>query len=434
MKNFAIFVLIVLGCSEEYEIQRRICSPFRMTISDALPVQFWVNGVETYNQKEVCGITQACFCQSFNCNDEIRIQVQDSNNQALALVIYDSSGEEITRLAFSETSNGVYELSFIPSENGVCDEVIRFEINNDILSIEATAPEDGYNQTATSDIDWSMVADPPSVNFTVPALSGRTSEHLYKAISPYSEGDIITLHSIILNNYGPGAGGTLNMSARVYFLDSGFNIINFTEIFQLATSSGGATSQEETNDLTVPFGAMYLSIRSIVSQGAAGGNASITTIISTFEDSGFVSAASDCVDIRESHDCTVLIKYLNSKDFADIEYTDFSPNAEFYIRVPAIFFHETNTSEEERFETSGQTIVRLRDEIKVKRRLELGYMPDYMHRKLLLILSHDTIEIDGDIWVRNDPYEKVPPANKRYPLKMANVLLTLQGYIKRNIL
>ncbi len=147
-----------------------------------------------------------------------------------------------------------------------------------------------------------------------------------------------------------------------------------------------------------------------------------------------IVAFSDCIDVRESHECTELLRYSNSKDFAGIEYSSLSPQADFYIRIPAVFFHETNPTEEEDFETSGETTVSLRQEIKVKRNLQIGYMPDYMHRKMTLVLAHQTVEIDGDEWVRRDPYEKVPPSNKRYPLKMANVLLTLQGYIKRNIL
>ena len=380
-----------------------------MTISDAIPVQFWVNGVETYNQKEVCGITPVCFCQPFNCSDEIRIQVTDSEELSLKLVIYDLVDSEITRLSFTETSSGVYDMSFVPSEVDICDEQIRFAI---ISVLPALSEYSNYNDPTTSDdFPWTPGATPS-------ILLGGASFSYYWLTGFISEsGRAYTINYTV--NFG--ANGS-NLS--LYFLDSNHVRLNVVTVPDFGT---GLTSGDMT--ITPSGDGVYFAI-SI----GNGGLDNTTTLVSFSITPEVELASSDCLDIKTSHDCTELIRYVNSKDFADIEYTNFSPSAEFYLRIPAVFFHETNTSEEEMFETSGQTIVSLRQEIKVKRQLQVGYMPDYMHRKLLLVLAHQTVEIDGDTWVRQDPYEKVPPAQKRYPLKMANVLLTLQGYIKRNIL
>lgn len=435
MKYFIIFVVFLLGCSDEHETLKKICNPFRMTISDAIPVQFWVNGVETFNQKEVCGINSVCFCQQFNCDDEIRIQFQETTGLRFELVIVDSGSIEIDRLAFSEVSSGVYEISFVPSEIDVCDENVRFIIEQDVLSILTSADDSDYLQTVTSDTDWTTSTDPSSVGFSVPPNQSSTSEYLYKAISPFIAGETINLHSIIGYSFTPGAGGqTVTISASVAFLNNALDLISGENILIVpASGSPGSGTQDETNSLLIPTNATYLAITATVVAAGGISNASASVNIQTWEVDYYQSATSDCIDVKQSHDCTTLIRYDNAKDFAGIEYTDFSPTAEFYLRIPAIFFHETNTEEEESFEESTENIVRLRNEIKVKRLLDIGFMPHYMHRKLNLILAHDTIEIDGENWIKRDPYEK-DPGNKRYPLKKASVLLTQKDYIKRNIL
>jgi hypothetical protein len=406
MKKLLIFVVILIGCSEEHEAVKKICSPFRMTISDAIPVQFWINGVETYNQKEVCGITQACFCQPFNCDDEIRIQFQDDNFLGLYyyLRILDSASTEIQSLSFSEIATGVYQLSFVPSELGICDEQIRLAIE------KVLAYSDDVSRPTFINGDWSNVG------------SGQTWLFDF-----YAGIDLLTLSKRLRHSFTATEGQELTITvtgqvqlAGATYLKAffGSQVVNFGAI---AMGNYSFTQSVILED----------DISYIEFEAAAGG--APTFLIESVEISGDFSN-SDCLDIRTSHDCTALIRYDNSKDFADIEYSDFSPTAEFYLRIPAVFFHETNPSEQENFETSGQTIVRLRNEIKIKKLLEVGFMPDYMHRKLMLILAHDTVEIDGETWVQQDPYEKPDPSNKRYPLKKATVLLTQQGYIKRNIL
>ena len=418
MKKIIIFVVFLIGCSEEHETDKKICSPFRMTISDAIPIQFWVNGVETYNQKEVCGITPVCFCQPFNCDDEIRIQFQDDIQSSILLITTDG-GEEFS-LNFSKINNTTFELSFIPSELGLCDEQIRMDITDGVDKIIApnlwgntysansmTKSATQFTQAVVTGTNWGNDQPLP----TQVALGGVVSFDVIIGITGVWTGSVNIVFRIVRNGGIESAIQSINLTANQ---SPTVHHIILTKNF----------SQIDPEDL-------WLAVDGTASGTA---NVTITMPVGDIIYTGEILASSDCIDLNGDHDCTQLIRYTNSKDYAGIEYTDFSPNAYFYIRVPAVFFHETNPTEEERFETSGQTIVRLRDEIKIKRNLQLGYMPDYMHRKLLLILAHDTVEIDGDTWVRNDPYEKVPPANKRYPLKMANVLLTLQGYIKRNIL
>lgn len=421
-KVFVFAIIIVFGCSEEYVTINKVCSPFRMTISDAIPVQFWVNGVETYNQKEVCGITQACYCQPFNSDDEIRIQIQDSDFDSFKLAII-SQSVEITRLDFSETASNVFDISFVCSDLGITNEQIHLKIIGfkDLINAQFNSDISSWTQIGSGDTwVWANDAGDGSANVQI---SSAQTKYFAQSIEILT-GDIISseleLHSI-------GAiPATVDFKTVLIRSDNSVSIIDSQN---LPSGPADDLTNVFTVGITVSENFSYFGFL-----GSRNGGSSAAFYIHyvnfTLER---VMAISDCIDVKESHECTQLIRYKNAKDFAGIEYTTFSPAAEFYKRIPAIFYHETNTEEQERFETSGQTIVRLRDEIKVKRLLEIGFMPDHEHRKLLLILAHDTIEIDGETWVRNDPYEKVE-GNRRYPLKKANVLLTQQGYIKRNIL
>lgn len=142
-----------------------------MTISDAIPVQFWLTGDTTFNESNpICGLTDVCFCQPFNASDELVFQFSDTNNFAYSLIIYNSDNEEIDQLTFESTQVGdhyIYSLSFIPSEIGITSDKIRFEIiyNQNSITTELTALTpvvDGEIVTGDNVVSAfvSMVTDP----------------------------------------------------------------------------------------------------------------------------------------------------------------------------------------------------------------------------------------------------------------------------------
>lgn len=389
-----------------------------MTISDAIPVQFWVNGVETFNQKEVCGITPACFCQPFESGDEIRIQLNDSEFNSFELNILDEFDNEVATLSFSEVSENIHELSFTNSGLGITGQVRLIIVGILNLSNENfTTSLDGWENYLFSGInDWEWADDGGNGSANSNTI-GTNTGYLRQGVV-INDGDEIIITGEI--RFQVASAGTSTVEIVAINSDG-------VQILQSITSASGTSSI--TVETTAENAKTHLGFRAISGTGehqlfVHNFNVQVKTIV----------AYSDCLDIRTSHDCTQLIRYDNTKDFAGIEYSTFSPTAEFYLRIPAIFFHERNTEEEESFEESSENIVRLRNEIKLKRLLEVGFMPDYMHRKLLLILAHDTVEIDGESWIKRDPYEKEEPGNRRYPLKKASVLLTQKDYIKRNIL
>lgn len=162
----------------------------------------------------------------------------------------------------------------------------------------------------------------------------------------------------------------------------------------------------------------------------SGGETDFQIIELTISEYGII-AKSDCVSVMESHLCTIPIYYSNSKNFNNLIYQDISPVPTFTLRIPAVFFEVENPAEQEDTELSSGEIVRLYNKLEEKQKLDIGFMPQYMHRKLQLVLMHDQIEIDGRQRIRRDEYEKVQ-GNKNYPLRRASVFLHDKDFIREN--
>lgn len=140
---------------------------------------------------------------------------------------------------------------------------------------------------------------------------------------------------------------------------------------------------------------------------------------------------SDCLHVKDQHDCTTMIEFSNSKNFDGILY-ETSPQPVFSILVPAQFWKENNPQTQEDLNLSDGEIVTLRQEIQEKTLLEVGYVPNYFHKKIQKILMHDEVTISGTQWKKRDSYES--ENIDRYPLKRATVWLTQYTSVERNTL
>lgn len=253
-----------------------------MTFSDALPVQFWLTGCETFNEREVDGIYSACFCQPINCDDEITIQFTHTSGYSYSLLATDDDSNTLFTTPFTQVSSGLYQASFTPRAQGVCDSLMRLRVTDS----------------------------------SSPAVSVATS---------------------------------------------------------------------------------------------------------------------DCLSVKEDHDETILINYHNNRRFVSIDSSVGTPDPEFNLRVPAIFFHDRYPRESESIDLSNNTSFQTTAQIKRQRKFDVKHMPDYMHLKLVLVLSFHNVTIDSEEWKLDEPYEK-SPGNPRYPLKTATTWLTMKNYVVRNVL
>ncbi len=403
------------------------CKRMPLILSDSLPVQFWVNGEETFNEKEVCGmVKQDCFCQPFNCDDEIVIQVE--TGAEIVLQIMDSTESVIEEIEFLEVAEGVRQVEFIWNElasPAICDQKVHLkiltkEITNGNFAYAFDAATDWYN-LGTGGTDWTRNA------------AG------YATVTSSGDSDILS------QNYTFEAGRTYTLNFDLT-IDNPTNSIEFYVYLWTLDQSGLGywLPNSSVGLVAVPY------ITSIVN-----GSYSITFTAPTgydwyrlsFETNNTLAqlrevridnvvivqeelAQSDCIDVKTDHECSVLIEYQNTSDFDGINYTSISPDAGFKLRIPAIFFEEDNPQEQEDLELSNGVIVTLRQSIVEKRKLETGFMPNYMHRKLQKILMHDSVYIDGDYWKKRDSYDTSPV--KKYNLKTASVLLTKYDSVEKN--
>lgn len=142
---------------------------------------------------------------------------------------------------------------------------------------------------------------------------------------------------------------------------------------------------------------------------------------------------SDCLHVKQAWDETVVVIYSNARNFASLNYSDVSPDPEFFIRIPAVFNEERFPEEQETLELSNSREIQLNGQVKAQRELSIGPVPFYMHRKLKLILKHQFVEIDCQPWVKEEEYE-IKAGNKRNLLRQASCWLTEKDYIIRNVL
>lgn len=143
---------------------------------------------------------------------------------------------------------------------------------------------------------------------------------------------------------------------------------------------------------------------------------------------------SDCLHIKEDWDETVLVTYSDNRNFAGLNYSNVTPDPEFNIRIPAVFFHERFPEESEVIQLSNSRSIQLNAQVMAQKKLEIQPMPYYMHRKMKLILKHQFVTIENQDWVQKETYDLVDSGNRRNPLSKATVWLDEKDYILRNVL
>jgi hypothetical protein len=384
-----------------------------MQISHALPFEFWPTGEETFNEKSVCGITPICWCQPWNCNDEISLQFLDDEEEDYSLNITDADENVIENKPFTRTQ--LYTEDYL-----------------------ASYPLSGFTNEETGNTDWTTGTN-PSVSISGIAAA---SDNLIESITGVPAGKYIL-------KVGFDTNSPL-YTLTVRFFKGGIQV--GTGSVSLVDPNGGTASivvtlSDAPDTIKFRFGSVTgsksITINS-VSMNRAGFYYSLNFTPSSYcnqqvklqiqddgSSPGEVVAKTDCISMKEAHSCTVPIDYYNNSNFNNIIYDNISPQVTFRLRVPAIFFREDNPTEREDSELSNGEIVRLYNKLELRRRLDLGFMPQYMHQKIQFVLMHDNVEIDGKRWIQRGEYEKAD-TNRQYPLNRASVWLHDKDFIKEN--
>lgn len=430
-KLLVIFALLIASCDTNNPLP---CKPVAIQISDANPIQFWPVDCDTYNEKEVCGIHPKCWCHPWQCDDEIKIQ-------------------------FVDDSNIDYFINVIGSDDSILFSDV-FNKDSEITSVIVSALSEGENY-GLGDLTWSTGSNPTVTGLT----TGLITKKFRIPLTNGESGETINFtFNLDFNNLG-GSGGTFNVTPLFYLFNSSMDEsvqIGGGDIGGVYVSAG---NKIETHSLTPTFIPSYLvatfqytgsggftmgvDINSVTTSNTIEYRTTYTYSLIPSEGSpdlcnqqvqlkiikdvspDEVILKSDCLDIRDSHSCTTLIEYSNNRNFAGLIYQNVSPEQTFNIRVPAIFFHEEFPEEDEAMVlTTG--IVKTNGTLKAQRLFDTDYMPYYMHRKLMLIFKHQTINIESLAWIKEEKYE-IQEGNRMWPVKKAKVLLT-ENYIQRAVL
>lgn len=412
----SIFALsMFLACQEETISNVRQCG--RMTISDALPVQFWLTECETFNEYEAQGVHHVCWCQPWNCDDEIVVQFQDEAAQEFFLTALSSEEVVIFSQQFSEIQSGVYQLSFIPQDEDICDEQIRLLINSDANAQKVVAP------SAWTELGGAWTTKTATQFTLVDAVYPPGPVDSYQELD-LEVGDKISFDITVT------LSGTITGIFYAFVLtDESLNACSLS--VQQSLVSG-------TNTYTVTLTATQEATRIQITVGAIGGSGT-TDLTLTFPVGEVLKVAdvdilakSDCLDIQTAHDETTFFEYSNQRNFDGLIYANDSPDTTFGIRVPCRFFHQVEPEEDDAMELTS-SIITTSSQVKTQRLLEVKHVPYYFHKKLRRVLKHQTLTIFDKAWKKEEKYE-VNEGNKRWPLKSATCLLTEKNSVVRNVL
>lgn len=390
-----------------------------MEISDALPVQFWLTGCATYNEHEAPGVHHKCYCAPWQCDDQIRIQFTDTASQTFTLLIYDNMEQLLSVQDFEEIAVGVYEMTLLLNEDSpdLCDQLIQLQIRRNAgqqgISLPALST---WTNSGGSGDPWTLSSSPSIATVAL----GTTSEYLivdYAFIAGVTYRITVTFTNT-------------NNTAGLFFVGvlDGSNNVQFSE-----STSGGATGVNVADVLT--FTATASTTRIGVSLQFLGSNQTTTVnSVTATRDIGTseIVAKTDCLDIKQEHENSILLTYSNTRNFAGLVYENTSPETEFTIRVPAIFFHQRFPEEDEVMELST-SLVTLNGVVRKQRMLDTDYLPYYFHEKLKLILKHQVLELYNRQWVKQEAYE-ILEGDRRWPVKKAKCWLSEKDFVHRNIL
>lgn len=310
---FAIFALLI-ACRDE--IQDSEC--LSMTISDALPVQFWLNGCSTYNETVSDGVFIKCFCQKFECDDTLNFQFTDNAGDSFTLEVIDSNDSVLTSIPFDKYQN-VYSLSFTPISIG-CDQAIKFQISR--VQVVAELMED-------------------------PEFEVGGSETLNFDNSDFSSGSLTPWQQIPFSAFGP-----VSAALWTYQNDAGNHVARFDAVMSPLTISKFLNQPKPGGGLW-PAGDYQFSYN-VANLSASGSTNIDVLLVAVFEDlsyqlldtknpasgAGFiaystsVSITQDCIGIG------VIVKRNAAGVDLDVKVSDLSISA--LVQVDSIWQNSTN--------------------------------------------------------------------------------------------
>lgn len=471
---------------------RAVASPVTLYILYLAPTVGSRNVPTTFNELNITpSIFGACFCQPMDWSDDVTIQFTDSPGQDYVLNLIRTDGSAfLFNYPFTEISSGVYQASFslssltavfAPSSWGEFQFSIGSPATLNTANILSPIASPEWANLVDGGVDWTF----PGGGILRVALNAVTSPTSNRIRTPFSDTSFTKTHYVQIVGAAVKAANTrLDGYVEFKFYKNGAvvteltkrSVLNFVKVDDVAGHTKINRCGIECN-LLIPghtaTGTNYArSIDAVTIQvflipdvdSIATPDIQIdisAAVIELYDNDMEIYQKSDCHKItwdewytlhsRKAPQDSVRIDYSNYDDFNGIEYNENdSPAPEFSIRVPGTFYHDDFPKENEVIPLSDDTHIRVMSRMEKKKRLDIGFCPDWFHEKLGLILMHDNIHVGRhnfiDIPVLDDSGDNagidvvvkdsydIEQGNKRYPLRRASILLTDKDYIKRNLL
>lgn len=446
-----------MGC--ECEIKK--C----MEISDASPIQFWKIDCDTFNMNQPEGMFKYKFCAPWQCDDTITIPgIGYVEGETYDLVAYDENETELYRQPFSRKD--IYKTQVINSLK-FSNESFQYSINLwDQLTMGGTGQPFAWDLGSEAAVSDGSVSNLPStaafgqsrkdadrrwpaghykVKVRAQNLSTGGSSPFTQRLAMYVSDSVGVL--------GDNLGYTSDIAAEwavtpmiqdVYVefdLPEPKEYIWF-QFYKLGPGSGYEVMFTLYESLMLEFPPTeQVFVQTIFNASFVPENVGLCDkevyfkVIKTSGTPDIDEWHSDAQNIKTYHPETTLIKYSNHRNYAGIDYSDISPDYVYQLRIPAVFNKQRLPQEGEDLQLSSNRMIALNSQIKVQKKLSTGRMPDYMHLKVALALSHQFLIIKDQNWVKGgENYEPNGEVRDTDALQKYVCWLTKKDYVVRNIL
>lgn len=426
--KISILATLFLYC-QEVNAKRDLCHS--MVFSDAQPVQFWLSECDTYNQHVNDGIFHKCFCQPWQCDDEIKIQFTDNGTS--------TETEAIVLPALNLWTSVSTDGDQIPWNLGASPDVdLPATGALDLKGSEYLYVEYGFiaGRTYSLSLDFTRVtnsgaSNPRTASLTI--LDDSYATQFYNSISASNGSNTVTIDFTATEDctgvgfrYVSGSDVTITVDDV-----SGTASVGNTFVLSIRDESGDEIMQLPFDSFDNGNTFVY-NLAFIPSETSPEICEQLVQFVIIDETTGTPRGQSDCQDIRTNQPNTILSNYRNHRNIFGLVYEDQSPDLDFNLRIPAIFYHQRFPKVEETMELS-ESLVSLNSTIRRQRRMDVDYVPYYFHEKIELMLMHQFVTIYGKEWVTQEEYE-ISEGNKMSPLKMGRIYLSEKEFVQRNVL
>jgi len=281
-----------------------------LSISSANPIQFWLTGEESFNNKEECSIYPVCFCQPSDPSDPIRLEITDPLDGQNNLAVYSNDNQILKYSSFKQIGTTHNQYTYLSDLLDAENKKVILKIFKNISSSPKILPLTSWtNGSCYGDPYTSVIGNEFILNSSSPPnLSGSA----YQLLTPnISSGNTIIFNLVItttnvINNF------------VVRFYDNNDPCAGSSVGFQQFTNLPSGTYTKTINiHLSGIAKSMDITAVSTISPA----NITITVPVNQLlliADTDIL-AASDCIDIVED-ECTKLITYSNSSDFAGLTF------------------------------------------------------------------------------------------------------------------